>query len=73
MSKESRAQTLVMIGTKEAATHFDATTSQDKESYDGDVSNEDEEDAQVILDKIDNVQIETLKSTGNDTLPDNVG
>ena len=62
-----------MDGTEEAATHFDATTSQDEESYDSDVSEVDEEDAQVIPDEADDVQIEALKSAGDDTLPDNKG
>ena len=73
MSKESQVQNLVTIGTEEAATHFDATASQDKESYDGDVSEENEEDAQVISDKAYGVLIKTLKSAGADTLPDNEG
>ena len=71
ISKESRVQTLITIGTEEAATCFDATTSQDEESYDGDVSKIDKEDAQVNPDEANNVQIETLKSAGDDTLPDN--
>ena len=70
VSKESRVQTLITVGTEKAATHFDATTSQDEESYDGDVSKVDEEDAHVIL---DNVNIKTSKSAGDDTLPENEG
>ena len=73
MSKEGRVQTLITIGTEEAATCFDATTSQDEKSYDGDVSKVDEEDAQMILDEADDVQIEASKSAGDDTLPDNKG
>ena len=73
MSKESRVHTLITIGTEEAATHFDATTSQDEESYDGDVSGVDEEDAEVIPDEEDDAQIKTLKSAGDGTLPDNEG
>ena len=73
MSKENRAYTLITIGTKETATHFDATTSQDEESYDGDVSEVDEEDAEVVPDEEDNTQIKTLKSAGDNPLPDNEG
>ena len=36
-------------------TLFDAATSQDEESYDGNISGKDEEDAQVIPDEADNV------------------
>ena len=70
MSKESRDHTLITVGTKEAATHFDAT-SQEEESYDGDVSDVDEEDAEVIRDEEDNTQMETSKSAGDDMLADN--
>ena len=73
MSKESRVQTLITVGTEEAATHFDATTSQIEESYDGDVSEVDEEDAKVIPDEADDVSIKILKSAGDDTLADNEG
>ena len=64
---------MITIGTEEAATHFNATMSQDEESYDGDVSEVDEEDAEVIPDEADDVPIETSKSARNDTLPDNEG
>ena len=73
ISKESRVQTLITVGTEEAATHFDAITSQDKESYDGDVSKVDKEDTEVVLDKADNVSLETSKPAGNNTLQDNEG
>ena len=53
ISKENRAHTLVTVGTEEAATHFNAPTSQDEESYDGDISTVDEEDAEVVSDKED--------------------
>ena len=72
MSKENRTQTLIKVWTEEAATHFDAT-SQDKESYDGDVSKIDEEDAEVIPNKEDDIQIKYLKPAGDDTLSDNEG
>ena len=64
MSKENRAHTLITVGVEEAATHFDAPTSQDRESYDGDVSEVDEEDAEVIPDEEDNTQVKALKSAG---------
>ena len=72
MSKENRTQTLIKVGTEEAATHFDVQTSQDEESYDGDVSGEDEY-AEVVPDKDDDTQIKTSKSTENKTLQDNEG
>ena len=72
MSKENRTETLIKVGTKEAATHYDVPTSQDEESYDGDVSGEDE-DAEVVPDDEDCTQIETLKLTENKTLQDNEG
>ena len=64
---------MITIGTEEAATCFNATTSQDEESYDGDVSEVDEEDAEVVPDEEDDTQIKTSKSAGDDTLPDNEG
>ena len=69
MSKENRAHTLITIGAEEATTCFDAPTSQDEESYDGDVSRVDEEDA----DKEDDTQIETSKSAEDNMLLDNEG
>ena len=48
-------------------------TSQDEESYDGDVSKIDEEDAEVIHDEEDDTQIKTLKSAEDNMLPDNEG
>ena len=73
MSKENRTQTLIKVGTEEAATRFNAPTSQDEKSYDGDVSEVDEEDVEVIPDEEDDKQIENSKPTGDDTLPDNEG
>ena len=54
ISEECRVQTLITVGTEEAATCFDAITYENKESYDGDVSKVDEEDAEVVPDKTDN-------------------
>ena len=68
MSKVNRACTLITVGVEEAATHFDVPTSQDEESYDGDVSGVDEEDAEVVHDKEDNTQIKTLRSAEDNML-----
>ena len=38
MSKENRTQTLIKVGTEEATTCFDAHTSQDEASYEGNMS-----------------------------------
>ena len=73
MSKENRAQTLIKVGTEEATTHLEAPTSQDEESYDGDISEVDEEDVEVIPDKEDDAQMEGSKPAGADTLADNEG
>ena len=73
MSKENKAHTWITVGAEEAATCFDAPTSQDEESYDGDVSGVDEEDSEVAPDEEDNTQIETLRSAGDSTLQDNEG
>ena len=64
MSKENRTQTLIKVGTQEAATHFNAPTSQDKKSYDGDISEVDEEDAEVIPNEEDDAQMENSKPVG---------
>ena len=53
MSKENRTQTLIKVGTEEASTHFNAHTSQDEASYDGDISDADEEGIEVVLDVVD--------------------
>ena len=58
---------------EEATTCFDAHTSQDKASYNGDISEADEEDVEVVPDKVDDAQTEGLKLAGADTLPNNEG
>ena len=73
MSKENRAQTLIKIGMEEATTCFDAHTSQDEASYDGNISEVDEEDVKVVPDEVDDAEIEGLKLVGTDTLPNNEG
>ena len=73
MSKENRTHTLITVGVEEAATCCDAPTSQDKESYDGDISGVNEEDAEVVPDKEDDTQIKTSRSAGDNMLQDNEG
>ena len=73
MSKENRTQTLIKVRTKEATTCFDAPTSQDEVSYDGDISEVDEEDTEVVPDKENDAQIEGSKPAGADTLTNNEG
>ena len=48
MSKENRTQTLIKVGAEEASTCLDAPVSQDEASYNGDVSDADEEDIEVV-------------------------
>ena len=71
MFKKNRTQTLIKVGTQEATTCFNAHTSLDKASYDGNISKVDEEDVEVVPDEVDNVQIEGSKPAGADTLSDN--
>ena len=73
MSKENRTQTLFKDGMEKATTHFDAHTSQDEASYDGDISKVDEEDVEVVPDEVEDAQIEGSKPAGADTLPSNEG
>ena len=56
-----------------AATCFDMPRSQDEESYDGDVSKVDEEDAKVVPDEVDEAPAKISKPAGDDKLPDNEG
>ena len=51
MSKENRTQTLIKVGMEEASTCFHAPTSQDEASYDGNISDAEEEDIKVALTK----------------------
>ena len=57
MLKENKTQTLIKVGTEEASTHFDAHTSQDEASYNGNISDADEEDIKVVPDEVDDTQI----------------
>ena len=73
MSKENRTQTLLKVRIEEATTCFNAHTSQDEASYDGNISEVDEEDVEVVPDEVDDAQTEGLKLASADTLPDNEG
>ena len=70
MSKENRTQTLIKVGAEEASTYFDAHVSQDEASYFGDVSDAEEEDIEVVPDKVDDTQIEGLEPVEADTVAD---
>ena len=70
MSKENRTQTLIKVGAEEASTHFDAHISQDEASYDGDISDADEEDIKVVPDEVDDIQIEGSKPVEAHTVAD---
>ena len=61
MLKENRTQNLIKVGAEEASTHFDAHASQDEVSYDGDISDAEEDDIKVVPDKVDDTQIKGLK------------
>ena len=67
MLKENRTQTLIKVGTEEASTPFDAHTSQDEASYDGDISDADEKDIEVVSDEVD-TQIKGSKPAEVDTV-----
>ena len=70
MSTEGRTQTVIKVGMEEATTCFDAHTSQDEASYDGDISEADGEDVEVVPDEVDDAQTKCSKLAGADTLPD---
>ena len=61
MSKENSIQTLIKIGAEEASTHFDAHASQDEASYDGNISDAEEDDTEVVLDEVNDTQIKGSK------------
>ena len=63
MSKENRTLTLMKIGTEEASTCFDAHTSQDEASYDGNVSDPGD-DIKVVPDEVDDTQVKSSKPVG---------
>ena len=70
MSKENKTQTLIKVGTEEASTCFDVHSSQDEASYDGDVSDADEEDNKVVPDEVEDTQIKGSKPAEADTVTD---
>ena len=73
MSKENRTQTSIKVGTEEATTCFDAPTSQDEESHDGNISKVDEEDTEVVPDEEDDARVGGSRPSGADTLTDTEG
>ena len=72
MLKENRTQTLIKVGAEEASTRFDAHISQDEASYNGDVSDADEEDIEVVPDKVVDTQIKGSKPVEADIVTDEV-
>ena len=72
ISKENRTQTLIKVGTEKATTHFHAHMSQDKATYNGDISEVDEEDVEAVPDEV-GAQIEGSKPVGADTIASNEG
>ena len=52
------------VGTEETLTRFDAHASQDEASYDGNVSNVEEDDIEVVPDKVDDTQVESSMPVG---------
>ena len=70
MLNENRTQTLIKVGAEEASTCFDAHISQDEASYDGDISDADEEDIKVVSDEVDDTQIKGSKPVEADTVTD---
>ena len=61
MLKESRTQTLIMVGSEEASTCFSAHAFQDEASYDGDISDAEEEDIEMVPDEVADTQIKGSK------------
>ena len=61
MLKENSTLTIIKVGREEALTHFNAHASQDEASYDGDMSDAEEDDIEVIPDEVDDTQVESLK------------
>ena len=64
MLKENRTLTLIKVGREEASTCFDVHSSQDEASYNGDVSDAEEDDIEVIPDEVDDTQVESSKPVG---------
>ena len=70
MSKENRTRTLIKVGAEEASTCFDAHASHDEASYNGDISDAEEDDIKVVPDEVDDTQIEDSKPVEADTIAD---
>ena len=70
MSKENNTQTLIKVGAEEASTLFNAHVSQDEASYNGDISDADEEDIKVVPDEVEDTQMEGSKPVKADTVTD---
>ena len=70
MLKENRTQILIKIRGEEASTHFHVHASQDEASYDGDISDAEEEDIKVVPDEVDDTQIKGSKPVEADTAAD---
>ena len=64
MLKENRTLTLIKVGREEASTHFNVHASQDEASYDGNMSDAEEDDIEVIPDEVDDTQVESSKPVG---------
>ena len=64
ISKENRTLTLIKVGTEEASTCFNAHASQDEASHDGNMSDAEEDDIEVVPYKVDNTQVESSKPVG---------
>ena len=64
MLNENMALIPIKVGMEEALTHFDAHASQDEASYDGNVSDAEEDDIEVIPDEVDDTQVKSLKPVG---------
>ena len=52
------------VGTEEALTRFNAHASQDEASYDGDMSDAEEDDIKVVPDEVNDTQVESSKPVG---------
>ena len=64
MSKDNRTLTLIKVGTEEASTCFNAHACQDEASYNGDVSDAEEDDIEVVPEEVDDTQVESSKPVG---------
>ena len=64
MSKENRTLTLMKVSAEEASTCFDAHASQDEASYNGNMSDAEEDDIEVVPDEVDDTQVESSKLEG---------